>query len=37
MGMAGKSITNVIARIQYDRITRILNGMNKTNANKESS
>ena len=30
-------VTDVIGRIYYDKITRILNRMNQTNANKESS
>ena len=34
MTMAGTTITNVMAGIQYSRITTILNGITKTNTEK---
>ena len=34
MATTGTTITNVMARIQYSRVTTILNGINKTNAEK---
>ena len=37
MGMAGITVTNVIAKIQYGKITKILNRMKKTNTNKEGN
>ena len=37
MGMARIIVTDVIAGIQYGRITKILNIMNKTNTNKEGN
>ena len=37
MATAGITITNVITRIQYDKITKILNKMNETNTKKEGS
>ena len=33
----GTTVTDVIARIQYGRITIILNKINETNAEKEDS
>jgi len=37
MARARISVTNVIAGIQYDKITKILNRMNETNTKKEGS
>ena len=37
MGMAGITVTDVIVEIQHGKIAIILNGMSKTNANKESN
>ena len=35
MVTAGKTVTNVMAGIQYNKIAMILNGINKNNAKKK--
>ena len=37
MALAGITVKNVIAEIQYNKITKILNKMNNTSTNKEGS